>query len=112
MEEEGCKYDWCLTIPQIHMAQFFIQYYISVVAFPFCTTLIAAVFSCVLGDIPQVLLINSFTPFILIFHNFMIQEFECLIPNNSNYQGILAGNAWNVWKFIARCWAYCSVLHL
>ena len=54
MEEEGCKYDWCLTIPQIHMAQFFIQYYISVIAFPFCTTLITAVFSCVLGDIPQV----------------------------------------------------------
>ena len=64
MEEEGCKYDWCLTIPQIHMAQFFIQYYISVVAFPFCTTLIAAVFSCVLGDIPQVLFINSIDAFI------------------------------------------------
>ena len=50
----GCRYEWCHDIPQIHMVQFFLQYYISVIAFPFCTTMTASVFSCVLGDIPQV----------------------------------------------------------
>ena len=60
-EQLGCEYEWCEEIPQIHMVQYFLQYYITVISFPFCTTLITAVFSCVLGDIPQVIIFGSFS---------------------------------------------------
>ena len=44
----GCPYCWCLSIPQIKVAQFMIGYIICTAGFPFCVALIASIFSKVL----------------------------------------------------------------
>ena len=50
----GCKYDWCEEVPQIHFAQFYVSYFVTVLAYPFTVALTASLFSKVLGTIPQV----------------------------------------------------------
>ena len=43
--EAGCPYCWCLSIPQIKVAQFMIGYIVCTAGFPYCIALIASIFS-------------------------------------------------------------------
>ena len=42
--EAGCPYQWCEDTPAITMAQFYVHYAMSAVAFPYCTALCQALF--------------------------------------------------------------------
>jgi ceroid-lipofuscinosis MFS transporter 7 len=50
----GCAYCWCLEQPKMTVTQFIIGMAVSMMGYPFCTTLIASLFSKVLGNTPQV----------------------------------------------------------
>ena len=50
----GCKYDWCSRIPKVTITQFMVGYVFATVGYPFCMGLTGALFSKVLGPIPQV----------------------------------------------------------
>ena len=58
--EAGCPYCWCLSIPEIKVAQFMIGYIVCTAGFPFCIALIASIFSKVLiKPEPDFLLLTS-----------------------------------------------------
>ena len=50
----ACEYDWCSEIPKIHVEQFMVGYVFALLGYPFCVALCGALFSKVLGPIPQV----------------------------------------------------------
>ena len=50
----GCPFDWCSEIPKIHVEQFMVGYVFALLGYPFCVALCGALFSKVLGPIPQV----------------------------------------------------------
>ena len=50
----SCPYDWCNEIPKIHVEQFMAGYVFALLGYPFCVALCGALFSKVLGPIPQV----------------------------------------------------------
>ena len=50
----GCNYEWCSEIPKVTLAQFLVGYVFATVGYPFCMGLTGALFSKVLGPIPQV----------------------------------------------------------
>ena len=52
--EPGCAYCWCLEQPKMTVVQFIVGMGFSMAGYPFCTAIIASLFSKVLGDIPQV----------------------------------------------------------
>ena len=50
----GCRLEWCKYIPKIHMAQFFVAAYVTLIGYPFVVALTSGIYSRVLGNIPQV----------------------------------------------------------
>ena len=108
----GCRYEWCHDIPQIHMVQFFLQYYISVIAFPFCTTMTASVFSCVLGDIPQVSCqYNENYSWLMNFSSLCYGGTWAILSINF-FLGVLVRNVDPMWKPVTRSWSYSGVICL
>ena len=63
----GCPFDWCSEIPKIHVEQFMVGYVFALLGYPFCVALCGALFSKVLGPIPQVSKSASPVIFSLIF---------------------------------------------
>ena len=57
----GCSYCWCLDQPKMTLTQFIIGMAISMVGYPFCTALIASIFSKSLGKRPQVTMKHLFS---------------------------------------------------
>jgi len=45
----GCYYDWCLSIPRIHIVQFILGFFVATAGYPFCLTLTGSIYSKLLG---------------------------------------------------------------
>ena len=50
----GCRYEWCKSVPQLTLIQFYITYVITICSYPFVIVITAAIFSKILGNRPQV----------------------------------------------------------
>ena len=50
----GCRYEWCKSVPQLTLIQFYITYVITICSYPFVIVITASIFSKILGNRPQV----------------------------------------------------------